>query len=114
VLQNLSLNEEQAREAAATGHMNATEVADYLVRKGMPFREAHEVTGRIVIHALESGVELDELPLAELQSFASLIQPDIFNALTLDQTLATKSQRGGTAPNRVREALAEARARLLL
>ena len=114
VLQNLRLNEEQAREAAATGHMNATELADYLVRKGMPFREAHEVTGRIVIHALGSGVELDELPLADLQGFAPLIQPDIFNALTLDQTLATKSQRGGTAQNRVRQALAEARARLLL
>lgn len=114
VLRNLSLNEERSREAAATGYMNATELADYLVRKGMPFREAHEVTGQIVIHALESGVELDELPLSDLQTFASMIDDDVFEALTVERTLATKAQRGGTAPEAVRHALAEARARLLL
>ena len=114
VLQNVRLNEERAREAAGTGYLNATELADYLVQKGMPFREAHETTGRIVVHALESGVELDELALAELQRFAPVIGQDLFAALTLEQTLATKAQRGGTAPQTVAHALAEARARLLL
>jgi argininosuccinate lyase len=93
--------------------MNATELADYLVRKGMPFREAHETVGRIVVNAIERGVELQELSLAELRSLSSLIEDDIFAALSLEQTMGTKSQIGGTSPERVREALAEARKSLL-
>lgn len=114
VLQNLSVNKERAAEASSSGYMNATELADYLVRKGMAFREAHETTGRIVLHALNSGVELEEIPLAELQDFSSTIEEDVFAALTLEQTLASKAQRGGTAPDTVAQALAEARARMLL
>jgi argininosuccinate lyase len=114
VLQSLSINEERAREAASTGYMNATELADYLVRKGMPFREAHELTGQIVVHALESALELEELPLNDLQTFSPLIQNDVFEALSIERTMATKVQSGGTAPTTVRQALAEARARLLL
>jgi argininosuccinate lyase len=94
--------------------MNATELADYLVRKGMPFREAHELTGQIVVHALESALELEELPLNDLQTFSPLIQNDVFEALSIERTMATKVQSGGTAPTTVRQALAEARARLLL
>jgi argininosuccinate lyase len=114
VLQNLSVNEERAREAVSVGYMNATELADYLVRKGMPFRDAHELTGQIVVHALESGVELEELSLNDLQTFTPMIQQDVFEVLSIEQTLGTKSQRGGTAPTIVRQALAEAQARLLL
>ncbi len=114
VLQNLSVNEERAREAASTGYMNATELADYLVRKGIPFREAHELTGQIVVHALEAGLELEELPLNDLQTFSPLIQNDVFEAISLEKTLATKGQPGGTAPTTVHQALAQARARLLL
>ena len=109
VLRNLSVNEAQAQRAAEAGHMNATELADYLVRKGMPFREAHEVVGRIVMTALERGVELQELGLEELRSMSDLIAEDVFQALSLEQTLKVKSQTGGTAPDRVREALAKAR-----
>ena len=114
VLRNTSVNVERAREAATTGYMNATELADYLVRKGMPFRDAHETTGQIVMHALESGVELEELSLEELRSYSALIGQDVLDALTLEKTLATKTQAGGTAPAMVEKALAEARARLLL
>jgi argininosuccinate lyase len=114
VLRNVSVNEERAREAATTGYMNATELADYLVRKGMPFREAHELTGRIVLHSLELGIELEELPLADLLTFTSLFEGDVLDALTLEKTLGTKAQRGGTARETVARALAEARARLLL
>jgi argininosuccinate lyase len=89
--------------------MNATELADYLVRKGAPFRDAHETVGRIVIKAIERGVELGELSLDELRSFSSAIESDVFAALSLDRTLATKSLIGGTAPQRVAEALAAAR-----
>jgi argininosuccinate lyase len=112
VLRNLSVNETQVQKAAGAGYMNATELADYLVRKGMPFREAHEVVGRIVVVALERGVELQELSLEELRSISDLINEDVFQALSLEQTLNVKSQAGGTAPDRVREALATARENL--
>jgi argininosuccinate lyase len=89
--------------------MNATELADYLVRNDVPFREAHETVGRIVVRAIEKGVELDELSLDELRSFSSEIGEDVFAALTLEQTLGSKSLSGGTAPERVAEALQAAR-----
>jgi argininosuccinate lyase len=109
VLRNIELKEERMRAAASQGHMNATELADYLVRKGMPFREAHETVGRIVMHALDRGLELQELSLDELQSISSLIEDDVFEVLSLTKTLETKSQAGGTSPLRVAEALAAAR-----
>ncbi|HKS29277.1 MAG TPA: argininosuccinate lyase [Pyrinomonadaceae bacterium] len=112
VLGNVRLNEAQARDAATRGYMNATELADYLVRKGLPFREAHDVVGRIVLGAIEEGVELEGLSLDKLRAFSSLIEEDVYEALSLEQTLASKSQAGGTAPERVAEALTEARARL--
>src|SRR5204863_7714996 len=74
VLRNLRVNEERAREAATHGYMNATELADYLVRKGTPFREAHETVGRMVMHAIGRGVELNELTLDELKSMSPLIE----------------------------------------
>ena len=109
VLQNLSLNRERMQTAAVQGMMNATELADYLVRKGVPFREAHEVVGKIVLKAIQKGIELGELSVEDLQSFSDEIENDVFECLTLEQTLASKSQIGGTAPERVAEALAAAR-----
>jgi argininosuccinate lyase len=113
VLANLRLNEARMRAAATQGYLNATEMADYLARKGVPFRDAHETVGRIVMLAIERGVELNDLSLDDLKSFSSLIEPDVFESLSLEQTLATKSQAGGTAPEQVAEALARARAVLL-
>jgi len=112
VLGNLTLCEDRAREAAGRGYMNATELADYLARRGLPFREAHEVVGRAVLHALARGAELHELPIEELRSVSPLIEADVYEALSLDSTLASKSQAGGTSPARVAEALAAARATL--
>ncbi len=112
VLRNVRLREARARDAAAVGYMNATELADYLVRRGQPFREAHEAAGRMVLHALSKGLELHELELEELQEFSPLVSEDVYEALSLEQTLATKSQAGGTSPERVRESLAAARASL--
>jgi argininosuccinate lyase len=109
VLRNVKLNEERMRLAASQGMMNATELADYLVRKGVAFREAHETVGLIVVKAIERGVELGELSLDELRTFSSEIDNDVFDALTLEKTLATKSIIGGTAPERVAEALRAAR-----
>jgi argininosuccinate lyase len=112
VLRNLRVNKAQAESAASCGYLNATELADYLARKGMPFREAHEIVGRVVIKALSQRRELNELTLDELKSFSPLIEDDVFEALALEATLRTKSQVGGTAPERVTVALSEARKRL--
>lgn len=113
VLRNISVNKERALAAASHGYMNATELADYLVRKGMPFRDAHEVVGRIVMRAIEAGKEIEELPLADLKKFSELIGADVYEALSLDATLNAKSQIGGTARAGVNEALAEARRSLV-
>ncbi|MET0648418.1 MAG: argininosuccinate lyase [Pyrinomonadaceae bacterium] len=112
VLRNVRLREARARDAASVGYMNATEMADYLVRRGQPFREAHEAAGRMVLYALSKGLELHELELEELQEFSPLVSEDVYEALSLERTLGTKSQTGGTSPERVREALAAARASL--
>ncbi|MGI9105648.1 MAG: argininosuccinate lyase [Pyrinomonadaceae bacterium] len=112
VLGNIRLHEAHARDAATRGYMNATELADYLARKGVPFREAHAAVGRIVLHAIERGAELHDLALTEMHTFSPLIEADVYDALSLESTLATKSQTGGTSPARVAEALAAARASL--
>lgn len=113
VLRNTHVREERMREAAVFGYMNATELADYLARKGMPFREAHDAVGRLVLRGLEQGVELQHLSLDEMKAFSPLIENDVYDALSLEKTLATKSQTGGTSPERVAEAIAAARASLL-
>ena len=105
VLRNISVK----NVSASSGYMNATELADYLVRKGMPFREAHEIAGKVVMHAIELGKELDQLSLAELREFSPLFADDVHIALSLEQTLSSKSQMGGTAPKVVASALAAAR-----
>jgi argininosuccinate lyase len=110
VLRNVRVREGRARDAATVGYMNATEMADYLARRGMPFREAHEAVGRMVLYGLGKGLELHELDLEELREFSPLVAEDVYEALSLEQTLATKRQTGGTSPERVAEALAAARA----
>ena len=109
VLNNLRLNEEKTRTAATTGYLNATELADYLVQKSVPFRLAHDTVGKIVMYAISQNKELNELSLAEMNQFSEQIENDIFDALSLEQTLASKNQIGGTSPERVFEALQEAR-----
>jgi len=89
--------------------MNATELADYLVRKGMPFRDAHEVVGKIVMRAIESGKELHEMSVDEFYLISGLIKEDVYEALSLDRTLNSKAQIGGTARETVNAALIAAR-----
>src|ERR1043165_121268 len=109
VLRNITVNKKRALSAASTGYMNATELADYLVRKGMPFRAAHEVVGKIVMRAIEEKKELDQLSLAELREFSPIFEDEVHIALSLEQTLKSKSQTGGAAPGSVSTALAHAR-----
>lgn len=112
VFQNISLNRERAVKASSSGYMNATELADYLVRKGMPFRDAHEVVGKLVRRAIELEKELDRLPLSEFREFSTLFTEDVHIALSLEATLKSKSQTGGTSPDLIDASLARARASL--
>lgn len=112
VLRNITINAEKSRRAALSGYLNATELADYLVQKGVPFRTAHDTVGRVVLFALASGRELDDLSLDELREFSDAIDIDVFSALSIDRTLAAKNQIGGTSSERVAEALERARTQL--
>jgi argininosuccinate lyase len=105
VLRNISVKS----GIALDGYMNATELADYLVRKGMPFREAHEVVGKIVMRAIKEGRQIEDL---NLETISPLIEPDVYDALSVERTLDSKSRTGGTARASVYEALANARTEL--
>ncbi|HKY45638.1 MAG TPA: argininosuccinate lyase, partial [Pyrinomonadaceae bacterium] len=109
VMRNIAVDKDRALAASSGGYMNATELADYLVRKGVPFREAHETVGRIVRRAIGVKCELLDMTLDQLREFSTLIEDDVYEALSLDRTLNSKSQIGGTARNMVDEALASAR-----
>jgi argininosuccinate lyase len=112
VLRNVRLNPERTREAASRGYLNATDLADYLVRRGLEFRRAHELVGRVVSYAIESNKSLEELSLEEYNGFSNLFQDDLYEALTLESSLANKPALGGTSPDRVSEALIRARQEL--
>jgi argininosuccinate lyase len=99
-------------DAAAKGYTTATDLADYLVRKGVPFRDAHDAAGRSVAAADASGLGLADLSLDTLQKFSEKIDADVFQVLTLEGSVASRDHPGGTAPNRVGSAVAEARTRL--
>lgn len=105
VLQNLSVNKEKTFKAATEGYLNATELADYLVHKGVSFRTAHDTTGKIVLYAISRKKELHELDLADFRRFSGEIETDVFESLSLEQTLASKNQIGGTSSERVFEAI---------
>ena len=112
VIDNLTLNELRTAQAASTGYLNATELADHLVKKGIPFREAHDVVGKAVLYAIDQRKELGELSLAELRKFSKKIDDDVFDSLSLKQTLASKNVIGGTAPAQVKEAIKTAKSYL--
>jgi len=108
----LQFNREPMREAAQTGYLNAMAAATYLVHKGVPFRTAHEKIGNAVRFALEKGVELNALTLEELRQFGPEFAEDFFAAIALDATLDCHSSVGGTARERVSQALAAAQERI--
>jgi argininosuccinate lyase len=106
------VNREVLREAARGGFATATDLAEYLVRRGVPFRDAHEAVGRAVALAQERGVDLADLPLEDLRAFCPLIEPGVYEVLTLEGSLAARAHVGGTAPQRVRAEAARIRALL--
>ncbi len=112
MLPNLVPNSDNMRAATMKGYATATDLADYLVKKGLPFRDAHEVVGKAVALGVAKGVDLSELSLAELQSFSELIGDDVFDYLTLEGSLNARNHIGGTAPNQVKAAIARGRERI--
>ncbi len=109
MLGGLEVKREAMRAAARQGFATATDLADYLVKKGLPFREAHEAVAQAVRHAASLGKDLAELELSALRQFSRLVAEDVFDALTLEGSLASRNHVGGTAPAQVKKAIARAR-----
>ena len=103
LLQNISFDTRRMRNAAAGGFSTATDVADYLVQKGMAFRDAHAVTGQIVRYCIENNKTLDRLDLFVYQSFSSLFEEDILQCVRVNKSVEARKVIGGSARSAVRE-----------
>lgn len=112
MLPSMTVNGEQTRASALKGFATATDLADYLVRKGIPFRDAHEIVGRAVRHGIENGVDLSELSLDTLREFNERIENDVFAMLTLEGSVNAREHFGGTAPAAVKQAIDAAKTAL--
>ncbi len=112
VLDGAKVDREACRRAAAGGYSNATELADYLVGRGVPFRDAHDAVGKIVRHAISLNKPLEEVPLTDLQRLAPAIESGVFKALTLEASVGRRNVAGGTGSAAVAAALASAKERL--
>ncbi len=109
MISGISVKPAAMRRAALQGYATATDLADYLVRKGLPFRDAHEAVAMAVRAAVERGCDLADLKLDELRQFSALIDEDVYGALTLEGSLSARKHVGGTAPQQVESAIAHAR-----
>jgi len=112
VLDGLQVKRPRCQEAAEQGYANSTELADYLVAKGVPFREAHHIVGEVVVEAIKQGVALEALTLAQLQPFSAVIEEDVYPILALQSCLDKRNAQGGVSPQQVAHALSEAKQRL--
>jgi argininosuccinate lyase len=112
VLDGIQVKRPRCQEAAEQGYANATELADYLVAKGVPFREAHHIVGEAVVGAINAGVALEALTLTQLQQFSPKIEQDVYPILSLQSCLDKRNAKGGVAPQQVASAIAEAKRRL--
>ncbi|CDL79271.1 argininosuccinate lyase [Xenorhabdus cabanillasii] len=112
VLDGIQIKRDRCKEAAQQGYANATELADYLVAKDVPFREAHHIVGEAVIAAIKKGKALEELSLSELQQFSETISIDVYDILSLQSCLDKRLAKGGVAQKQVKLAIAEAKQRL--
>ncbi len=109
----LKCKRENMYRAARQGFSTATDLADYLVRKGLPFRDAHEVVGKAVAYGVATNKDLSEMAIGELKAFADIIDEDVFDVLTLEGSVAARNHVGGTAPDQVRKAIEQARESLV-
>ena len=109
VLEDIQINYARCKEAALQGYANATELADYLVAKGVPFRDAHHIVGEAVVGAIAKQKMLEDLSLGELQQFCAKIESDVYPALSLESCLSKRCAKGGVAPEQVKFAIAQAK-----
>jgi argininosuccinate lyase len=109
MMRNVKFKPETMKKALYRGFITATDLADYLARKGMPFRQAHEVTGKVVRYAEEKGRELTQLSISELKMFSSLFEEDVFEHITLEGSISSRKSYGGTAKENVLKNLKEAK-----
>ncbi|ARF48398.1 argininosuccinate lyase [Pantoea stewartii] len=112
VLEGLQVKRPRCQEAAEQGYANSTELADYLVAKGVPFREAHHIVGETVVAAIAQGVALEALSLSQLKQFSAVIEDDVYPVLALSSCLDKRNAQGGVSPSQVARAIADAKARL--
>jgi len=112
MIPTLQVQREQMRAAAQRGFSTATDLADYLVRKGVAFRDAHEIVGKAVRHCIDNGCELEALSLEVFRGFSPQIEDDVYEILTLDGSINARNHIGGTAPSQVRAAVERLRGRL--
>ena len=112
MLRGIKVNKEAMRRAVLEGFATATDLADYLVKKGLPFRDAHAAVARAVRHAEAKGCDLADLPLDELRQFSALADQDVYAVLTPEGSIASRKHVGGTAPEQVRQAILMARGEL--
>ncbi len=108
----ITCKSENMRKAALRGFSTATDLADYLVRKGIPFRDSHEIVGKSVAYGIEQNKDLSKFSLDELRQFSDIIDADVFEVLTLEGSVAARNHTGGTAPEQVRKAVEKARQQL--
>ncbi|MEG3110632.1 argininosuccinate lyase [Pantoea sp. T14] len=112
VLDGIQIKRPRCQEAAEQGYANSTELADYLVAKGVPFREAHHIVGEAVVEAIKQGVALEALSLAQLKQFSATIEEDVYPILALQSCLDKRNAQGGVSPQQVARAITEAKQRL--
>ncbi|VEB76431.1 Argininosuccinate lyase [Providencia rustigianii] len=112
VLDGIQIRRARCEDAAKQGYANATELADYLVAKGVPFREAHHIVGEAVVTAIAQGKALEEMALSDLQKFSSVIQLDVYEILSLQSCLDKRLAKGGVSQMQVVKAIEDAKARL--
>jgi argininosuccinate lyase len=112
MIPGITVRRDNMLRAARQGYATATDLADYLVRKGVPFRDAHEIVGRAVRLGIDTGRDLAELELTELKELSARIEDDVYEVLTLEGSVKARNHLGGTSPVQVRKAIARARKRL--
>lgn len=112
VLEDIKVNIERTRNSALKGYSNATELADYLVSKGVPFRDSHHIVGETVVYAINKGKALEDLTIPEFRQFSQVVGDDVYAILSLQSCLDKRCAKGGVSPLRVAEAIEEAKQRL--
>ncbi|MDD7426563.1 MAG: argininosuccinate lyase [[Actinobacillus] rossii] len=112
VLEDIKVNVERTHEAALKGYSNATELADYLVAKGVPFRDSHHIVGETVVYAIKVHKGLEDLSVEEFRQFSDVVSEDVYEILSLQSCLDKRCAKGGVSPVRVAEAIAEAKVRI--